>query len=99
MSNFEYSEMRKKLNKAHSEIIHSRQYRGARESDVVSWLADYVENNFIATSAYQALQKENEELKKERDRYANAMKIALQEGIFFNKKTVLNRITEIFTKD
>lgn len=44
---YEFSEMRKKLNEAHLEIVKRRQYRGARESDVVAWLADYVEQNFV----------------------------------------------------
>lgn len=50
---FEFSEMRKQMNAAHSEIIKSRQYRGARESDVVGWLADYVEANFIPKKEHQ----------------------------------------------
>lgn len=47
MKRYEFSEMRKKLNEAHLEIIKRRQYRGARETDVVAWLADYVEQNFV----------------------------------------------------
>lgn len=64
MSNFEYSEMRKELNKAHLEIIKRREYRGARETDVITWLADYVEQNFISKNNFEELQKENEKLLK-----------------------------------
>lgn len=44
----EYSELRMQLNQAHLEIIKKREYRGAREADVVKWLADYVGANFIS---------------------------------------------------
>ena len=47
LKRYEFSEMRKKLNEAHLEIVKRRQYRGARETDVVAWLADYVEQNFV----------------------------------------------------
>lgn len=57
---FEFSEMRKKLSAAHLEIIKSRQYRGTREHDVVAWLADYVEKNFVEASSYQSLQEKYE---------------------------------------
>ena len=47
MGKHEFSEMRKNLEAAHFEIIKRREYRGARESDVVAWLAEYVEQNFV----------------------------------------------------
>ena len=64
MKRYEFSEMRKKLNEAHLEIVKRRQYRGARETDVVAWLADYVEQNFISKNNFKELQKENEKLLK-----------------------------------
>lgn len=60
---YQFSEMRKKLAQAHSEIIQRRQYRGARESDVVDWLAEYVEQNFVDKSAYDSLKQELEDSK------------------------------------
>jgi hypothetical protein len=57
MSKYEFSEMRKKLNEAHLDIIKKREYRGARESDVVAWLAEYVENNFVPKKELQEAEK------------------------------------------
>lgn len=42
------SKLRQELDAAHLEIIKRRDYRGARESDVVGWLAEYVETNYVA---------------------------------------------------
>ena len=57
LKRYEFSEMHKKLNKAHLEIVKRRQYRGARETDVVAWLADYVEQNFVPKAQLERAEK------------------------------------------
>lgn len=60
---FQFSEMRKKLNEAHLEIIKRREYRGAREQDVVAWLAEYVEKEFVPKTERDELKGKLEKLK------------------------------------
>lgn len=55
---FEFSEMRKRFEEASIEIIKSRQYRGARESDYREWLSNYAEENFVPKSDYEKLKEE-----------------------------------------
>lgn len=55
---FTFSKIRQLLNKAHLEIVKRREYRGARESDVLEWLSEYVENNFTHKSVVEAVKSE-----------------------------------------
>ena len=64
LEKFRFSKLRQEIEKASLEIVKSRQYRGARESDYRAWLCDYVESNFVPKSDYEKLQAQLELLKK-----------------------------------
>lgn len=60
LEKFRFSKLRQEIEKASLEIVKSRQYRGARESDYRAWLCDYVESNFVPKSDYEKLKAQLE---------------------------------------